>query len=98
MDHGLEILEGRTLRRTHPYSFTYFDEALRADDAAIRGFHPCRSAVCALQYGQRHSPKEHSDESSSGAASFSASSRPADAGVAHNARELQGRLGKSSIL
>lgn len=36
LDHGIEILEGHSLKRTHPYSLTCFDDPLRTDEAALR--------------------------------------------------------------
>ena len=35
LDHGIEILEGRTVKRTHPCSFTCFDETFRRDENEI---------------------------------------------------------------
>jgi len=56
LDHGIEILEGHSLRRTHPYSLTYFDETLRTDETALRAkaqrcivySRPKSDAACAL--------------------------------------------------
>lgn len=36
LDQGVEILEGNTLRKTHPYSFTSFDDTLRRDETELR--------------------------------------------------------------
>lgn len=38
LDHGIDILEGRTLKQTNPYAFWDYDEVLRKDETALRGW------------------------------------------------------------